>query len=398
MAVTSLVKRKNMLQVLDCFRQYSKLTKQELSEHTTLTAGTINTFVNELLAQKIVIEDGLAISTGGRKASIYSLNPKSLYTIGISMGVEHISIGIFDFAFNLIAYANEKVKLADNLVEKIVQVLADKIEYIIDKNAIGKKDVAGVGISVPGPVDYSKGTVLELPHIKGWKNVPLGALLGEKLDLPIVVDNDNNANVLHIKSNRENSNIVYLSTVEGIGVGVIIDGKVYRGSRYFAGEIGHVSINPCGEQCSCGNFGCIELYASNLGIVNSAKAQAKKLGLDKEAIGIDWIIESAKGQNSFSIQLLEQAVDHIALCIDNIVKAYDPALIVLDSTWLQHFPTLINRLMQRAYERTDFITREDIRIEIRNEDKLFLQGAASLIFCEQFNDENADSLLWKKLS
>ncbi len=401
MAVTSLVKRKNMLEVLDCFRRHGKLTKQELREKTVLTAGTINAFVNELLAQEIVLDNGLAISTGGRKAAIYGLNPKSLYTIGVSIGIEQISIGIFDFAFGQASCSSEKFKLADNSIEEVVQVLADKIHCIIEKSGIEKKDIAGIGVSVPGPVDFARGVILELPHIKGWKNIPLGELLGKKMSLPTLVDNDNNANVLYLKSNRTNSNIVYLSTVEGIGIGITIDGKVYRGSRYFAGEIGHISINPNGEQCSCGNFGCVELYASNLGIVSYAKAQAEKQkGLDKIAkaeLDMAWIIESAKNQNAFSMQLLEQATDYIAQSIDNIIKAYDPELIVLDSTFLPSFPALENRLMQKVFERTDFITRDDIKIEICNEEKLFVKGATTLIFNEQFDEDNKDSLLWKRL-
>lgn len=393
MAINSYIKRKNMLEVLHCFKLCGKLTKQELAEQTALTFGTINTFVNELLAIGLVQEQGQALSTGGRKASIYGLNPSSLFTIGVSISIERISIGLFDLTFGIVDYFSEKTAFGTCSVENIIDYIAEKIENIITNNNIKKGYVAGIGISVPGPVDFNRGVILELPHIKGWRNIPIKTILIEKINLPVMVDNDNNANVLYLKSNRENNNIVYLSTVEGIGVGITIDGKVYRGSRYFAGEIGHVSINPTGEKCSCGNYGCIELYASNLGIARGAGL----LQNTDENADISTIIKDAQYQNIDSLQHLKRATDYIALCIDSIIKVYDPELIAVDSTWLSLFPNLTNHLLTKIFESSNFITRDDIKIEFLNEEKLFSKGAATLILDAQFDESNEDSLLWNNL-
>ncbi len=393
MAINSYIKRRNMLEVLQCFKLYGKLTKQELAGYTALTSGTINTFVNELLAIELVQELGQALSTGGRKATIYQLNSGRLYTIGVSLSIEKISIGLFDLTFGIVDYFSEKTAFGSHSVENIIDYIAKKIEIIIASNDIKREYIAGVGVSVPGPVDFGRGVILELPHIKGWRNIPIKTILSEKTNLPVMVDNDNNANVLYLKSNRENNNIVYLSTVEGIGVGITIEGKVYRGSRYFAGEIGHVSINPDGEQCSCGNYGCIELYASNLGIARSAPLPQDKDG-DTD---ISAVIKDAKGQKANSLQLLERATDYIALCIDNIIKSYDPELIVVDSTWLGLFPELTNRLLTKVFESSNFITRDNVKIEFLTEKKVFAKGAATLILNAQLDENNEDSLLWTSL-
>lgn len=407
MAVVSCVKRKNMLDVLKCLRFYGPLTKLDIMKHTGLTAGTVSTFVNNLISLGISKEEGISLSNGGRKAVIYSLNPKILYIVGAAISIERLTIGVFDLDFNIIDIHEEKYEIARHTVEDGIQYITETINSLILQSGIDREKIAGIGISVPGPVDYRRGVVVELPHAGRWKNIPLKSILSEKTGFNVIIDNDNNCNVLFLKSIKPqmNNNLIYLSTVEGIGVGILIDGRVYRGSRFLAGEIGHVSIHPDGAQCSCGNRGCIELYASNLSIAESAREKMnynkdttlhELCGGDTSKVDMEMIIKSARLGDRFCLGLLEDASEYISLCVDNIIKSYDPDIIILDSKWLPAFPNIKNSVINKIFERTDFIKRDDMKIEMCDVENLFLKGAATLILEEQFSEENENSLIWSK--
>ena len=387
---------------MSCIRKKPLITKSEITRATGLTAGTVNTFIGLLTAKKLVLENGIAESTGGRRSIIYSLNPKSNYLIGVSLMLDCVVTGLYDYGMSLIDSTTSNRTISGR-IENEAGKMAQSILELIRKNNIAADKVAGIGISVPGPVNYQKGVILDLPHIPGWKNVPLAGMIRENTGFPVLVDNNCNCNVLALKWNfpeYDQENMVFLSTTEGIGVGVMIGNAIYRGSRHFAGEIGHITVDPFGAECSCGNHGCIELYAANPEICITAEAQMKKKAgpafkklVSNKPVSMEILIQAAKSGDSFALQVLDDASRYISICVENAIKSYDPDCVALNTMWLREFPDLWTKMVDNVFTSSKFIQRDGMKIIPCDIKDLFLAGAANLVLDHDLDTMNSEGLV-----
>jgi len=395
-----------MLDVIACIKRGSPLTKQDVTRQTGLTGGTVNTFIGQLEAIGLVTESGNALSNGGRKAVLYSFQPKAYFVIGISLAVKKTTIGLLDCGLTVIDCIEFAQEMNGRGIEDTVHMIAKCVEELIRRNEIPQERLIGIGVSAPGPVDHERGVILELPHMPLWKNVPLSQLLFAETSLPVLVDNDCNCNVMALSwmtPKYSQKNLIYLATIEGMSVGILINGVSYRGSRYFAGEIGHISVNPFGEKCTCGNNGCIELYASNVGIcdIASGRLQKGEASVLRELcedgrVDIRSLIRAAKLKDQLAISVFDDAVLYVSLCIENAIKAYDPDHVVLDTIWLNEFPEYKARVIDGIFSRTKFIKRDNVQISLCDIEHLFLKGAANLVIDKDFSLEN-DTGLYSRL-
>ena len=403
MAVVGYIKRKNMLDVISCIRKGPVVTKTEIVKKTGLTMGTINTFVDELKATGLVTESGIALSTGGRKSVLYSFNPQSFYMVGVSITLTDTSIGLFDYSLTRLDSVTIGHITDGHGIEKEINVIYSSINGLLYKNQIPADKVAGIGVSVPGLVNYNKGVIIELPHIPAWKNVPLAQILHENTGIHALVDNNNNCNALALKwndSRYDHRNMIFLSTIEGIGIGIIINGDIYRGSRHLAGEIGHITVNPSGAECACGSKGCIELYAANPEICKTAQ---ENLGSNKKSelyrlcggkpFDMQMLTKAAKTGDTFALQVLEDSVFYISLCVENVIKTYDPDCVVLNTLWLDGFPDLKAKMIDGIFARTEFIRRDEMQIALCDDESLYLRAAANLVLDNDLRLENPEGIL-----
>lgn len=203
---------------------------------------------------------------------------KKPYAIGVDFGATFIKIGLVNsrgkIFFKRAIQANiYKTRIA------LIEALVKNINDIIHRSGIKREDFAGVGIGVPGLVDSQKGIIHYLVNIKGWRNIRLKSILEKRLNLPIVIDNDVNVMTLgefRFGAGRFSRNLVCLTLGTGVGGGLIIEGRLYRGSSLVAGEIGHIPINEYGPRCNCGGVACLERYIGNRYIINEARKLLKK--------------------------------------------------------------------------------------------------------------------------
>lgn len=162
---------------------------------------------------------------------------------------------------------------ADAVVDRICTMVETTIATIIAETGATRSQVAGVGIGAPGPLDRKRGLVIISPNL-GWTNFPLRDRVGDKVGLPAVLDNDANCATLGewwMGAAKGSRNVVGFTLGTGIGGGLIVDGRLYHGSSDVAGEIGHMTIDSTGRRCKCGNYGCLEAYASGPAIAERAR-------------------------------------------------------------------------------------------------------------------------------
>ena len=402
---TSVLKKNNMLEIIKMIKNSGSITKPEIVKLTGFASATVHNLVNELQKKGILNEEGNADSNGGRKALLYSFNAQKYYVLGLDIGVKKVAASVFDLDLNSIDTLQKKYDIAALTVEEGINFAINLIKELIAGLNISKEKIIGLGICVPGPVNFHKGLVVKLTNANKWRNIPLKEIMENELGIHVIVDNDSNGSVLSLKWKSFNGamkNVVYLSTMEGIGTGILINGDVYRGNHHIAGEIGHLSIDLDGEKCNCGNTGCIELVSSDLGIVERTKKRIKKedspvilklCNNEPNRLSMDIIVQAAKYNDAFAKQVLLDAAKYLGICLSIIVKVYDPDEIIVDSTWLKEFSELFNGIKNSVYENTEFINRDDVKIVLNKIDDIFVLGAATLILEYHFSSYENSMLL-----
>src|SRR5436190_786233 len=199
------------------------------------------------------------------------------YIIGVDLGGTNIVVGAMSadgkqhFAMRSIPTSAESG--AEGVADRIVGLIEGVILDTLAETNSNRRDVIGVGVGAPGPLDREKGLVVVAPNL-GWKNFPLRDRISERLRLPVTLDNDANCATVGEwwqGAARGGRNVVGMTIGTGIGGGVIIDGKLFHGASDVAGEIGHTTIDLNGRHCKCGNYGCLEAYASGPAIATRAR-------------------------------------------------------------------------------------------------------------------------------
>lgn len=223
-------------------------------------------------------------------------------------------------------------------------------------------DICGIGVGSPGPLDPVEGIVISSSNLPGWERVPIVQILKEEFRLPVALNNDANSAALGeyiFGSGRGTKNFVYMTISTGIGGGVIVDGKLYSGTNCNAAEVGHGTIDFRGPKCNCGNYGCLEVFASGTSLARIAKETVEngkktimKEIADKGQIRAEHVFEAAKRGDETAIKLLDDEAFYLGIGISNIMMFYNPEKIAVGGGMSKQWDVLKDRVMEVVKERT----------------------------------------------
>lgn len=253
-----------------------------------------------------------------------------------------------------------------------------------------KRDISGIGVAAPGPLDYRTGLIIDAPMM-GWKNFPLGDCLREEFGVPVYVENDGNLGAL-AESNvgvAKGENVVLYQTIStGCGGGIAIGGEIYHGRSGFAGEFGHVSVNFSGPKCGCGGSGCFELYASGSAMNSRMKRDIRSgiksiafesIGYNPEKVNGRILSAAAEKGDPYAISMLQQEGYYIGVGLANLMNLFDPDAIVLAGGMVKadkyFWYTMMNEIRRHTCFRFD---EGRIRISQLN-DKVVAYGAYVMV-------------------
>ncbi len=245
--------------------------------------------------------------------------------VGIDLGATRIKMALVDRS-GRVSYRREIDTPFNAKRSQIIDSLVDNIAYILKTSSTKKKDVAGIGIGVPGPVDSKRGIVKYFPNIKGWSKVPLKAILQKRLGLKVVLDNDVNAMTLAeyaFGAGKGAVNLICITLGTGVGGGIIIDGRLYRGSTMCAGEIGHIPINEKGPRCNCRGIACLERYVGNRYVLGRAR---RILG---KGITLERIDELAETGNKKALGIWQDVGNKLGIALTGAVNLLNPDMIIV---------------------------------------------------------------------
>ncbi|MEU9624121.1 MULTISPECIES: ROK family transcriptional regulator [unclassified Streptomyces] len=254
--------RANLERVVRAVRMAGSLTQAEIARSTGLSAATVSNIVRELKEGGTV--EVTPTSAGGRRARSVSLSGDAGIVVGVDFGHTHLRVAIGNLAHQVLAEESEPMDVDASAAEGFGR--AERlVKRLVEATGISPDKVIGVGLGVPGPIDVESGTLGSTSILPGWTGINPSEELTGRLGVPVYVDNDANLGALGELvwgSGRGVKDLAYIKVASGVGAGLVIDGRIYRGPGGTAGEIGHITLDESGPVCRCGNRGCLETFTA----------------------------------------------------------------------------------------------------------------------------------------
>jgi glucokinase len=269
---------------------------------------------------------------------------RNRYIIGVDLGGTNIVVGAMpEDGSRELAIRSEPTHAergSEAVVDRIVSMIAQVISDVIAEHDAKTHDFIGVGIGAPGPLDRERGVVVVAPNL-GWRDFPLRDAISDRIRLPSTLDNDANCATLGEwwrGAAQGGRNVVGITIGTGIGGGIVIDGQLYHGSSDVAGEIGHTTIDSTGRYCRCGNYGCLEAYASGPAIALRARealerdevsALHKMVKGDLDLLTAATVYEAAHRGDALALEVVRDTARFLGTGIANLLNTVNPDVVVI---------------------------------------------------------------------
>ncbi len=324
--------------VLETIIQQNPISRANLSKQLHLTKATISAIVQELIDQELVKEIGSADTSKGRKPILLRFNQQCGHIISMDIALDKISVMISDLkGENCIV---KEYKMDQDFIT------VDHISHIIQQTLWGispsSYGVVGICMGIHGVVNHN--TIQFTPYYT-IESKSIAEILTERFHIPVFVENE--ANLCAIGESAYHytqKNLIYINVHSGIGMGIMMDGILFRGKDGYAGEIGHTILFPEGRPCPCGNCGCLEQYASE-------KSLLEQYSLNKQlpSVTIDQFIRNYHDGDSIAIDLIEKFVLYMSIGLNNILNTLNPDIIILNSAFSTNIPGICEKIQAKIH-------------------------------------------------
>ena len=364
----------NQIKILNHIRRQGKITRGELTEVSGFKLLTVTKTVGRLLEDGIIVEAGYEESTGGRKATLLSVNPDFRYSLAVDIGSSRTHVGVIGMDGSVLEHQELNRSSKEVKANVTVEQLRSLLQKLVDK--YGRSKILGLGIGISGVVRHDEGRIVFCPNLNGWNDIDVNKEFGEPLGIPVFVDTAARCLALAeytLGAGKGTENMIALSTGNSIVAGIIMDGQVYRGATGAAGEIGHTCVRTDGKQCTCGNVGCLELYAT-LGII--VRQVENRLGSFKGFSPLKAMLAGRSEPTPEEIRLAAEqgdkvAIDVLARCAETLATAIgylanivNPKLIVLGGSTIGAFPTLAEDIERIVRHQGFTVTHQNLTIKV----------------------------------
>jgi glucokinase-like ROK family protein len=365
-------------------------TRASLARLSGLSRSTVAQRISTLLDEGLLVETGNATSSGGRPAAMYAVNPDAGLVLAAELGATHCQLAVSDLSGQTLSESIHGIDINDG-PERILGLADDGFRRLLDRIARPPEHVRAIGLGVPGPVEFSTGTVVRPPIMRGWDGYRTPGFFAHYPEVPVLVDNDVNIMALGEYWSR-NGNIdplLFIKIGTGIGCGIIIGGRVHRGADGAAGDIGHIRV-PDHETvvCQCGNTGCVEAVAGGAAIARALQQEGLKADSARD------VVRLAQAGNIHARRAVRVASQRIGEVAASLVSFYNPACIVVGGALAELSEDLLADLRSVVYRRALPLATRSLRIEISHlGGRAGIVGATVLALQEALSPRNLGSML-----
>jgi predicted NBD/HSP70 family sugar kinase len=358
----------NILQLIHSGMNNSRL---ELAKQADLSPSSITAIVKRLIKKGLVVESEPATSQLGRRPVPLQIRKDAAYLVGVDLGSFFLRIVITDVNGEIVYRSKTQTEMWAGR-ERVIERTFLAVHQAIKESNVPSKALKGIGIAHSGVIDSESGIVLSYPRpgqMVGWKNVPLRAIFKDEFHLPCLLEDGVRTATIAEKcfgAGRDLDNFIYIDAGMGIGAGIFLDGKLYRGAGGKAGEFGHITVNENGPLCSCGNNGCLETVSSCAAIIQEVKMAIENgidskirdlAGGDLEKISIELIAQAARDDDSLAFRVLQKSGSYIGIALANLVNLMNPRVMIFGGALFREVPQLLadplrRIIKQRSLERS----------------------------------------------
>lgn len=380
----------NRLTILQLLRAQGPISKADLARISAISPPTVSKVIDDLHANGLaeVVGETTPSAAGGKRAKLYRFNSKAVRVGAVLMAVDGISAAVCDGEAHLLLKAFRSFG-SDRSPKKVAAAIVALLKELLSELALTPRDLLGVGIGVPGLTDSAQGIINFVPHLQGWRDVPLGQWLVDALQVPVLLDNESHVQALaeyYRGQGADCDSLICVETGIGLAAAFLFEGQLYRGAGNTAGEVGHMTIQEDGPPCECGNRGCWEVLASITWLADQA-SQAMKSGRqssiplhDEVKAQAAAVYAAALAGDALALELVSAHGRHFGTGIANLINALNPRRIILHGESIAGGLPFLQAILQAVQERTLKRPRELVEIVFSDlGDDVGLIGATSLV-------------------
>ncbi|AVR45133.1 sugar kinase [Christiangramia fulva] len=313
-------------------------TNAEICNAFNFSLPTSMALINQLIKEGLIVKQGRGESVGGRKPDLFAIKPGTFFVLSIHIDRFNIKLAIVDNTNSTIIEEDIPSKISSEV--NIVDTLFNYATALIEESEVDTNKLLGIGISMPGLVSSKEGKNFTY-FLSGQESLSLQAALKKQFDKPVYILNDAKSACLaefRFGEAKNKEDVLVISMDWGIGLGIVMGGKMHTGTSGFAGEFGHIPMVEDGELCHCGKRGCLETIASGLALVNKAKkglaagetSLLSSMVNDDSELNPEIIIEAANRGDQFSINILSEIGSNLGKGIAILIQIFNPELVILE--------------------------------------------------------------------
>lgn len=370
-------------------------TITDLAKELDLSVPTVTKFISEMCEEGYINDYGKLETSGGRHPSIYGLNPESGYFIGVDIKKFAINIGLINFKGDMLELNMNTPYKFENTQEALER-LCDLIKNFIKETEVNKDKIMNICINISGRVNPESGYSFSMFN---FSEQPLAEVLAKKIGFPVCIDNDTRAMTYgeYMKGNvTGEKNIIFVNISWGLGIGIIIDGKIYTGKSGLSGEFGHVNVFDNEIICHCGKKGCLETEASGsafhrifLERIKNGETSilSNRLKEKNKPLTLDELIEAACKEDPLCIEIVEEIGQKLGKQIAGLINIFNPEMVIIGGT-LSLTGDYITQPIKTAVRKysLNLVNKDSVIVTSKLKDKAGIIGACMLARSRMFED------------
>jgi predicted NBD/HSP70 family sugar kinase len=359
-----LLRKINGAAILHLIQTHGPISRVALARLAKLTPATAFSIVEELVDDGLVRRSGIGTSAGGRRPILFEFNPGACAAVSVDVRADRLITMITDLEARPLAKSIDPYTSSLDGMQAARRI-SQATQAIIRNAGVPQDKLVGLGISVPALVNLEGSVVIKAINL-GWEHVPLRDLLAEVLDLPIHILDVSLALTVaeaNFGAGRGVPNLVCVNVGSGIGSGIVVGNRIYRGADGVAGEIGHMTVDEDGPRCRCGNYGCLERLAAGPAIVERAVKGLKQGALSDirdrvdgrlENVSVPVLVEAAQSGDDFARGIWAETGRYLGIGIASVVNALNPDMVIVGGDVTQMAGELLLEPLRQAVKLRAF--------------------------------------------
>lgn len=381
----------NQFNILNAIRKAGMISRVEIAALTGQSRASVTNITARLIKEKMIFEKETRTSPArGRRRIMLALNPEAAYVVGAKLSAFQVSFAVTNMQADVLSSLIVPVRIGKRPVNFVADLIEEGIRHCVAEARLGLKQISGIGIGIPGFVDSERGVTYWSPLYKKG-NATLRDLMQDRLKISTFIENDANTVTLAQQWFGEGkgvNNFLMVTVEHGIGMGIVVNGQIYRGHKGIGAEFGHMVIRPGGERCRCGKRGCIEAYVADYRILKKAKdaCRAGKWHCNGlSSLTIEEVTSIAKNGEPALRKIFKRGGEILGLGISGLTQIFNPEKIIIAGEGVRAGGLLFEPMKKMIRTHTTAEMYKTLEVVIQEwKDTDWARGAASLVLQELY--------------